>query len=188
MNYNDLDQFARSRLSKHFFMRDFLYSEISAYHGVPNLPDNPELAISNGTRLCEEILEPILDRYGPIQIRSGFRSATLNAFGAKRRLNCARNERNHAYHIWDHLDAGGHRGTAACIVVPYLIDSVTGPEGWREMAAFIHENLPYHRATFFRKNYAFNIGWQEAPKQEICSWYPKRAWIAKNGKIGDDQF
>ena len=183
MNYRELDRFARKRLSRHFFMRDFLYSEISACFGIPNFPDNPELAIHTGTQLCEQILEPIVDAYGPIQIRSGFRSATLNAVGAKKRLNCAANESNYAYHIWDHLDAAGDKGAVACIVVPKLIDNATGDEAWRDMATFIHENLPYNSATFFRQNFAFNIGWHEKPKREIYSWYPRRGWFAKNGVL-----
>lgn len=181
MNYRELDVFARTRLSKHFFMRDFLYSEISACFGIPNLPDNPELAIDTGTLLCENILEPIVEEFGPIQIRSGFRSASLNAFGVERRLNCAGNDRNYAYHIWDQRDVNGSKGAAACIVVPQLIDNANDDYAWRDMAAFIHDNLPYHRATFFRRNVAFNIGWHEAPKREIRSWYPKHTWFAKNG-------
>lgn len=43
--YSALDKFGRIRLSKNFFMRDFLYSEISNFYGIPNLPDNPDLAI-----------------------------------------------------------------------------------------------------------------------------------------------
>jgi hypothetical protein len=54
-----LEDFGRTRLSKSFFMRDFLYSEISQIEGIPNIPDDPDLAIEVGKRLCEEVLEPI---------------------------------------------------------------------------------------------------------------------------------
>ena len=40
-----LTKFGRVRLSKSFFMRDFLFSEIAAIHGLPNIPDDPDLAI-----------------------------------------------------------------------------------------------------------------------------------------------
>ncbi len=33
-SYDALDRFGRIRLSKHFFMRDFLYSEISNFYSV----------------------------------------------------------------------------------------------------------------------------------------------------------
>jgi hypothetical protein len=40
-------------------MRDFLHSEIADFHGIPNIPDNPELAIAAGHQLCEQLLEPL---------------------------------------------------------------------------------------------------------------------------------
>ena len=43
-----LENFGRVRLSKSFFMRDFLYSEISQIEGIPNIPDDPKLAILAG--------------------------------------------------------------------------------------------------------------------------------------------
>ena len=53
------EEFGRARLSRSFFMRDFLYREISNVHGIPNLPVDPDLAIAAGGRLCEELLEPL---------------------------------------------------------------------------------------------------------------------------------
>mgnify|MGYP003581915723 FL=1 len=32
--YEKLEELGRVRLSKNFFMRDFLYSEIAAWHGI----------------------------------------------------------------------------------------------------------------------------------------------------------
>ena len=61
-----LEDFGRVRLSDSFFMRDFLYSEIAAINGFQNLPDDPDLAIAAGTRLCEELLEPLQQRFGRI--------------------------------------------------------------------------------------------------------------------------
>ena len=49
-----MEDFGRVRLSKSFFMRDFLFSDIAAIHGLSNVPDDPDLAIAAGTRLCEE--------------------------------------------------------------------------------------------------------------------------------------
>lgn len=45
-----LEEFGRIRLSRSFFMRDFLYSEIANFYGVPNIPDNPALAVEVGRR------------------------------------------------------------------------------------------------------------------------------------------
>ena len=52
-----LEDLGRVRLSPNFYLRDFLYSEIANFYGVPNMPENPELAIATGRKLCEELLE-----------------------------------------------------------------------------------------------------------------------------------
>jgi hypothetical protein len=62
-----LEEFGRVRLSKSFFMRDFLHSEISQIEGIPNIPEDPGLAIQAGTNLCEKVLEPIQKALGRIQ-------------------------------------------------------------------------------------------------------------------------
>jgi hypothetical protein len=78
---NALEDFGRVRLSPNFFMRDFLYSEIAGFHGVPNLPDDPDLAIAAGRQLCETLLEPLQATFGRLAIRSGFRSRRVTEFG-----------------------------------------------------------------------------------------------------------
>ena len=82
-------------------MRDFMYSEISAWHGIPNVPDNPDLAIEAGSALCKYLLEPLKDIFGHVSIRSAFRCAAVNDYGNKNGLNCASNEKDYARHIWD---------------------------------------------------------------------------------------
>ncbi len=79
-----LTEFGRVRLSKSFFMRDMLHSEIAQVHGLLNAPDDPDLAIEAGKRLCEELLEPLQDKFGRIAIRSAYRSREVNALGMLR--------------------------------------------------------------------------------------------------------
>lgn len=114
-----LEEFGRIRLSKSFFMRDFLYSEISQIEGIPNIPDDPELAIMAGENLCQKVLEPLQERLGRISIRSAYRSCAVNSKGAenKNQYSCSRNEANYAGHIWDKRDANGQMGATACIIV-----------------------------------------------------------------------
>ena len=98
-----LENLGRIQLSESFFMRDFLYSEISQIEQIPNIPDDPALAIEAGKGLCENILEPIQQSLGRINIRSAYRSCAVNARGAenKNQYSCSRNESNYAGHIWD---------------------------------------------------------------------------------------
>ncbi|XEG74748.1 D-Ala-D-Ala carboxypeptidase family metallohydrolase [Pseudomonas sp. abacavir_1] len=110
----------RIRLSSHFFRRDFLYSEISQIEGIPNIPDFPERAIEMEQRLCEQLLEPLQNRFGRIVIRSAYRAPAVNAKGAENsnQYSCAANEKNYAARIWDYPDFKGYLGATACIVVP----------------------------------------------------------------------
>jgi len=78
-----LEDFGRVKLSKHFFMRDFLYSEISQIEGIPNIPDYPDRAIEAGRQLCEQLLEPLHERFAGIVIRSAYRAPAVNAKGAE---------------------------------------------------------------------------------------------------------
>ncbi|UYQ72871.1 hypothetical protein OF122_03600 [Pelagibacterium flavum] len=174
-----LEKLGRVRLSEHFYMRQFLYSEIGAAYGILNVPDDPDLAIETGTQLCEQILEPLAAKFGPIVVRSGFRSARLNDFGARNGLKCASNEKNFAYHIWDHRDAAGHKGAAACVVIPSFNANATERDSWKQLAWYIHDKLSYHRLTFFSLDNAFNVGWHEKPRREIYSRMPKPHWFLR---------
>ncbi len=133
-----LEELGRVRLSQSFYLREFLHSEIAEIHGISNIPDNPELAIAAGTRLCEELLEPLNESFGRIVIRSAYRSAAVNGFGNANKLNCASNEADRAGHIWDLRDGDGHMGATACIVIPRLAAAAD----WRGMAWWIHDHLP----------------------------------------------
>jgi hypothetical protein len=177
-----LEELGRVRLSKSFFMRDFLHSEISQFYSIPNIPDDPDLAIAAGTRLCEEVLEPLMARFGRISIRSAFRSAAVNDFGNKNDLNCARNEANYAGHIWDERDLEGRMGATACIIVHALIPYYEATGRWEALAWWIHDHLPYHDLEFFPRFAAVNVTWREAPDRRIYSYIPpRRGWLTKPG-------
>jgi hypothetical protein len=179
-----LEDFGRTQLSSTFFMRDFLYSEISAITAIPNLPDDPELAIEAGKHLCQEVLEPIQERFGRIAVRSAFRSAAVNARGAENNneFNCAANEKNFGDHIWDHRDKEGTMGATACIVVPSTLPHYTKTKDWTALAWWIHDNIPaYSSLWFFPKLCAFNVSWSERPKKVINSYVPPKGHLTKPG-------
>lgn len=129
-----LEDFGRVRLAASFFMRDFLYSEIANFHGMPNIPDDPDLAIAAGRALYEQLLEPLQQTFGRIEVRSAFRSGAVNEFGNRNQLGCAMNEKNYAAHIWDRRDEDGYMGAMACIVIPWLADRYQEGGDWRSMA------------------------------------------------------
>ena len=152
-----LEDLGRVRLSENFFMRDMLYSEIANHYGIPNIPDDPDLAIAAGTRLCEDLLEPIWAKLGRISIRSAFRSCVVNEAGIGKH-NCARNEANYAGHIWDVRDANDCMGATACIVVHRFLPYYERTGHWQALAWWVHDHIPQNAGlTFFPKLAAFNI-------------------------------
>lgn len=177
-----LTDLGRVQLSDSFFLRDFLYSDIAAIHGLSNIPDDPDLAIAAGTRLCQDLLEPLQDAFGRIAIRSAYRSAEVNALGAAKGYNCASNERNAAAHIWDMRDFAGHMGATACIVVPRFANRFTGAQDWKKLAWWVHDHLPYATMEFFPVRFAFNLSWHEKPSRMIYSHIPEsRGYLTKPG-------
>lgn len=187
-----LTEFGRTRLSKNFFMRDFLYSEIAAVHGLANIPGDPDLAIAAGKALCENLLEPLQDRFGRIAVRSAFRSEQVNGFGneqqkaGKAAYSCSDNAKNYARHIWDQKDANGHMGAMATIIIPSIWDRFQDEGDWQKIAWWIHDNLPYSEMEFFPRYFAFNLGWHENPKRRIFSFVAPRGVLTKPGVENND--
>jgi hypothetical protein len=176
----------RVRLSPSFFMRDFLYSEIGNIHRITNLPDDPDLAIVAGRRLCEELLEPLQATFGRIAVRSAYRSPAVNLYGNVHYQNCGSNERNFGRHIWDRRDRDGFIGAMTTVVVPWFADRYALGAPWQAMAWWVHDHLPYSELQFFPKLAAFNIGWHERPKRRIYSFIPARGLLTKPGTANHD--
>ncbi len=165
-----LQNLGRIRLSKSFYMRDFLHSEIAEFHGIANVPDDPDLAVQAGRQLCEQLLEPLQAHFGRIAIRSAYRAPAVNEIGNTKYKSCASNEKNRAAHIWDQRDADGCMGATACIVVPLFWDRFQGKGDWRRLAWWIHDHLPYGSMYFYPKYFAFNLQWHEQPTRSISSY------------------
>jgi hypothetical protein len=125
------EDFGRIRLSRTFFMREFLHSEIASIHHMTNLPQDPALAVAAGRALCGFLLEPLQATFGRLSMRSAYRSAEVNAFGNEHFGNCASNEADRARHIWDERSADGGMGAMATIVVPWLVDRLGDRVTWR---------------------------------------------------------
>ncbi|MFA7413153.1 MAG: hypothetical protein WC048_01590 [Rhizobium sp.] len=176
-----LEDLGRVRLSRNFFFRDFLHSEISNFYAVPNIPEDPGLAIAAGTQLCEQLLEPLQQAFGRLHIRSGYRSREVNRYGNRYKLNCSTNAATAADHIWDMRDADGCMGATACVVVPWVWDRHQAPGDWRKLAWWIHDHLPYASLCFFPKLWAFNIQWHERPVRRIMSYTEPRGVLTKAG-------
>lgn len=181
-----LEDLGRERLSKSFFMRDFLFSDIAAIHGLDNVPDEPDVAVAAGRHLCEQLLEPLQDQFGRIAIRSAYRSQAVNDFGNRNGYKCASNEKNFGKHIWDIRDARNSLGATACIAVPSYWDVFQLEGGWQKLAWWIHDHLPYSEMYFFKAYWAFNLTWSEQPKRRIDSYADPVGTLTKPGFLNHE--
>lgn len=188
-----LTKYGRERLSKNFFMREMLYSEVGNLHGVPNIPEDPELALHAGRQLATQILEPLLDAFGHIAIRSAYRSPRLNAFchslyrSGDTSSWCDCNKGAAAHHIWDRRDDKGHLGATATLVIPSYIDHYERTGDYHPLGWWIRDNLPgYAEVLFFRQLGAFNIRWYEGPATKAIAYSdpPHREQLTALGATG----
>ncbi|MBM7069938.1 hypothetical protein IU397_20410 [Actibacterium sp. 188UL27-1] len=173
-----LETLGRVRLSRYFYMREFLYSEIGNIHGIPNIPEDPDRAIAHGRSLCTQLLDPLEETFGRVAVRSGYRSPTLNRFGNKNKLNCARNDNPIECHIWDRP---GSPIAGASIAIPWFTDQYERGRDWRDLAWWIHDHLPYSEQWFFPKLAAFNITWEPVPRRTISSYITPRGKLLAAG-------
>lgn len=188
-SYTALEAFGRVRLSRHFTMREFLYSEIGNFHAVPNLPGDPDLAIAAGRKLAVTLLDPLVETFGPIDIRSGFRSASLNHFGATevRPQKCSANIRNYAGHIWDRRDAEGRMGACVSVAIPWFSAQFNAGRDWRDLAWWLYDHLDFHEVYFFPVNAAFNLTWREAPRRRILSYIAPKGLLTGEARPPDPE-
>lgn len=175
-----LETLGRVRLSKYFYMRDFLYSEIGNMHQIKNIPERPDLAIENGRMLCETLLDPLEETFGRLAIRSGYRSPTLNGYGNAHKLNCARNDNPLECHIWDRA-AGEDAIAGTSLAIPWFADQYAKGRDWRDLAWWLHDHLPYSDIWFFPKLAAFNLVWRRQPLKAISSYIAPRGTLLRAG-------
>lgn len=185
--FTALEDLGRQRLSRHFEFRNFMGSEIANFHGIPNYPQDPELALAAGRALAVNCLEPLVETFGPIDIRSGYRHPRMNDFGAGLKpQKCARNEANYAHHIWDIRDGAGRMGACVTVGVPWFAAQYNRGRDWRDLAWWLFDHLDFQEIYFFPKNAAFNLTWREDYRQQrILSYIRPKGTLMKPGLTAD---
>lgn len=171
-----LETLGRVRLSKYFYMREFLYSEIANMHKIQNIPVLPDLAIERGRAFCSELLDPLEETFGRVAVRSGYRSPEVNQFGNENRLNCARNDYPLECHIWDFPEV---EIAGASIAIPWFADQFEAGRDWRDMAYWLYDHLPFAEAWFFPKLAAFNLSWRPKTPRRIDSYIAPKGTLVK---------
>jgi hypothetical protein len=173
----ELTELGRVRLSEHFFMREMLYSEVANHYGLPNVPEDPDLAIFAGAKLCTLVLEPLRKAFGHVAVRSAYRSPTVNDYCHQRYKQgdracfCSDNEYNRARHIWDRRDAQGFAGATASVVIPGYLEHFERTGAWQALGWWIRDHIAdYDEVSFMPWLCAFNIRWYEGPSARAIRW------------------
>ena len=63
------------RLSQNFTLRELTKSQTAERKGIPNEPDQDN--VDNIIDLCDKVLQPVRDEFGPVTVTSGYRSPEL---------------------------------------------------------------------------------------------------------------
>lgn len=66
------------QLSKNFTLEEMLYSDTAKRKGIRNDMHDPATIVPNLKALCENVLQPTRDHFGPLIVSSGYSNAKLS--------------------------------------------------------------------------------------------------------------
>lgn len=125
------------RLSPHFLLSDFVGSHSIYSRGLKNPFIDPDGAkLREGRHLCETILEPILDEFGPLSVSYGYISPEVS-----RATVTYQNPDRPSYHRWD-------KGAACDIRVHVPLETMAPVN----VAHLIDQQLPYSRMITYSES------------------------------------
>lgn len=81
------------KLSKNFTLEEMLYSATAEARHIKNTMFDTATCVANLTGLCQKVLQPIRDHFGPVIVSSGYSCETLNkVIGRKNNSQHAKGE------------------------------------------------------------------------------------------------
>lgn len=161
----EYDVFSRTRLSKHFILREFLYSSDSEFRGLSNMVDDREAVIRAGKAMCLNILEPITERFGKPFVTFGYQAKNgieADWSSAKRKDK----PRSSSPHCWDRKTFGD---LIYCRVdiLPVCVED--GEVSKHEFGQYLMHNLNVDLLMTFKRSNTFCITYSE--------YRPRRVWV-----------
>ncbi len=145
---------ARVRLSQSFFMRDFLYSDITVEREETNVPIRSELAVIAGRELCRTILEPLAQTFGGLTIVCGYLNPT----------HCRLNRRDPKVHCWGFLDDNETIVAGASIYLPWFMDQHSLATDGKYLAGWVIQNLPCDHVLLDCDDNSIILCWTPKPR------------------------
>ena len=146
-----------SLCGQHFTYRQLIEcGETQAKTGLPNFPKQPD-SYTGLYNLAANILDPLIDYYGPIMLTYGFASPALTKHIQGR--------------IAPKLDQHAacelnRKGEPVCPRLGAAVDFIVEDEDMEEVAHWIIANLPYDRLYFYGKDMPIHVSYSEKPAQE----------------------
>jgi hypothetical protein len=131
-------------------LSDFLYSEAAAKKGIANVPPTFDgMEVESIKKLCENILDPVVDRFGAISITYGYVSPALHKAtfpGSKPSIhNCS--------------PSGGAYLGAACDFQHHNTEV-----SHRDILFWIADNCTYDRLILYPGSTIICVAWSDKPR------------------------
>lgn len=142
----------------YFKYRDFIEcGETQKTLQIENRPKQPETYTALFD-LAKNLLDPIIDYFGMVQLTYGFCSAKLNKRISSR---IAPKLDQHASHELNRL------GSPICERFGAAVDFLVEYEDMFEVSQWIAENLEFDRLYFYGKNRPIHLSFSESPTQQV---------------------
>lgn len=171
--YKRYEQLSLTRLSKHFILRDFMFSTEAAVCGHSNFPtDDVEQVVASGKLLCSKVLEPILAQFGHFAITFGYqnRDTMERQFTEQEKI-----DRRHSStpHHWDRgtFGYGGENTIYTRVdILPYCVED--GGVTKDEFARWCMMNLDIDLFQMWDRANIFCITISPKPRRVWLKWVP----------------
>lgn len=149
-----------TQCGRYFRFRDFIESgETQASSGIPNLPRQPDTYTAL-LELATQILDPVIDYYGRIELTYGFCSSELSK-QIKGRI--APKLDQHASHELN------RQGKPICERLGAAVDFLVKDENMLEVACWIAENLNFDRLYYYGSDRPIHISYGTYPARQITT-------------------
>lgn len=154
------------RLSDHFLLSDFLGCHSVYSKGLKNIFIDPTgIRLLEGQHLCETLLEPLMNKYGPVSISYGYISPELS-----KKIVTYMNPNEPSYHRWD-------KGAAADVCIHSQIMK-TSPIA---TAHEIDETFPYSRMITYSESPFICLATQINEGDEPRRAFYENRYLGKKG-------
>ena len=154
------------RLSEHFLLSDFMGCHSVFSKGHQNLFEDPDGSkLAEGMHLCETLLEPMLDTYGPMSIAYGYISPSLS-----QKIVSYQDPNIPSYHRWD-------KGAAADVCVHSWVEEQPPVK----LAHDIDEHFGYSRMITYSESPYICVATQIAEGDNYRRAFYENRYLGKKG-------